>query len=927
MTAGAPTVRRFFLEGPLAPVFAVTLIFGASPALGAIAVAAVANASNGSGYGAPAVSSLSYSLSVPAGTDRVLIVSVGLANSPPCAAVPTVSGITYVGLALSQITTIVGTPICPDETTRSDQWWLVAPAAGTHDVIVTLSGNVQSIHSGALALTGVDQTLPVRNFAAASGRAASSTVTVASATGDLVVNTVGQGYGVASVGGGQTQQFLNNVDTGNPLNNSAAATAPGAAGTVTTTWTFGGPDEWQTISTSLVPSGTLPPLRLVWTTGTFSVDSGASAQSVEFARNPSVGDRMLVLAWGWDQAGATIPALAASDTAGNTYAVDAEVVQPTDHASAAILSAPITATGANFKVTVTSAAPTANIEAVALEYSGLGMPDRTGTNSGSSGSPTVSTSGATTTPDELVASAINIVQPASTNFQSIVPTTGFTSRASEWNSSSTEQAGDGSDRIVTTTGVKSNTWTTDPATFLWIAAIATYVVTPPPVATKLAFSVQPTSAGAGSAISPAVQVAVQDAIGTTVSISTASVTLAIGTNPGGGALGGAATTNAIAGIATFSNLSIDEAGAGYTLVASSGALTGATSAAFDISPGAAPDAGPSSDAGGDAGGGPFDGGGGGDAGGADGGGVVDGGGDGGGGALDGGDTRGDGGSDPVGRRRRASGRRTGRRQTIGARLVVWLLGGRDSGGACCAWYRLGPSPAPAAYPLLERRGLDGEAVASPASHDPGLTLAQNALTAAPTAAPRQMLPALENAASGATAASPVSGQARGPKAPKIAKHTAAGTSDAASARTPDMSGGRRACAASDTARDSTPRCTTQSAWPRVRLKLGRPCHAAKAAPASTKIPRPSPTARSFRRPRAPTPPSAPMNASPRIPRRGERASGTRGGTDTAATGPSTMGSMAGAQRVGEGTPNTVAAVAATEVIGWRANSPAGAFAL
>jgi len=41
------------------------------------------------------------------------------------------------------------------------------------------------------------------------------------------------------------------------------------------------------------------------------------------------------------------------------------------------------------------------------------------------------------------------------------------------------------------------------------------------------------------------------------------------------------------GVATFSNLRIDKAGTGYTLAASAGGLTGATSTAFDIAPGAA----------------------------------------------------------------------------------------------------------------------------------------------------------------------------------------------------------------------------------------------------------------------------------------------------------------------------------------------------
>lgn len=104
---------------------------------------------------------------------------------------------------------------------------------------------------------------------------------------------------------------------------------------------------------------------------------------------------------------------------------------------------------------------------------------------------------------------------------------------------------------------------------------------------QLVFGQQPSNAAAGSSISPAVTVQVQDASGNVVTSSTASVTMAIGTNAGGGTLGGTTTVNAVNGIATFSNLSINKVGTGYTLAASSGTLTGATSDAFNITPGTA----------------------------------------------------------------------------------------------------------------------------------------------------------------------------------------------------------------------------------------------------------------------------------------------------------------------------------------------------
>src|SRR5437773_1237297 len=106
-------------------------------------------------------------------------------------------------------------------------------------------------------------------------------------------------------------------------------------------------------------------------------------------------------------------------------------------------------------------------------------------------------------------------------------------------------------------------------------------------AAKVVFTVQPSNAAAGAVNTPAVQVAVQDAQGNTVTTATTSITLAIGTNPASGTLAGTPTVAAVNGVATFAKLSITNAGTSYTLTASATGLTGATSSAFNIGVGAA----------------------------------------------------------------------------------------------------------------------------------------------------------------------------------------------------------------------------------------------------------------------------------------------------------------------------------------------------
>src|SRR5205085_2714807 len=94
-------------------------------------------------------------------------------------------------------------------------------------------------------------------------------------------------------------------------------------------------------------------------------------------------------------------------------------------------------------------------------------------------------------------------------------------------------------------------------------------------ATKLGFTVQPSTAVAGVAISPAVTVAVQDQFGNTVTTSTANVTVALhGT--GQPTLFGTVTRAAVAGIATFNDSSIQTTST-YSLDTSTTAPVVATS--------------------------------------------------------------------------------------------------------------------------------------------------------------------------------------------------------------------------------------------------------------------------------------------------------------------------------------------------------------
>ena len=101
-------------------------------------------------------------------------------------------------------------------------------------------------------------------------------------------------------------------------------------------------------------------------------------------------------------------------------------------------------------------------------------------------------------------------------------------------------------------------------------------------AAKLVFGQQPTAAAHGDDLAPSVTVKVTDAFGNVLSGNTSNVTLAIVTGVAGAAFGGTLTQAAVSGVATFDDLTLDKAGS-YTIKATDGSLTLATSSSFVIS--------------------------------------------------------------------------------------------------------------------------------------------------------------------------------------------------------------------------------------------------------------------------------------------------------------------------------------------------------
>ena len=170
---------RYAFYGPsffyVAVVWCVALLFSWS-SLGSILI----DASSSTNLANASIANLTHSTA--AGTNRLLLVGVSLDSGSSAQ----VSSITYSGQAL----TLVGARTDAGNTVRMEIWSLVNPPVGTANVAVTLSAQTLGFIVGASTFTGVHQTSPLGTFTSAQGNSTAPSVTVTSATNELVFDAV-----------------------------------------------------------------------------------------------------------------------------------------------------------------------------------------------------------------------------------------------------------------------------------------------------------------------------------------------------------------------------------------------------------------------------------------------------------------------------------------------------------------------------------------------------------------------------------------------------------------------------------------------------------------------------------------------------------------------------------------------------------------
>ncbi|MGB5260438.1 MAG: DUF4347 domain-containing protein, partial [Gammaproteobacteria bacterium] len=164
------------------------------------------------------------------GTETLMIVGVSMDAQTGAS----VTGVTYNGSALSLLGTVQDT----GSNVRVELWQMVAPADGTHDVVVSFSqAMTEGGIAGIMTFNGVDQTTPLGGFASAQGIGTTASVNVSAAVGDMVFSTMGVDGSTDDVlnpAAGQTEYW----ETFQPGTEGAGSTKVATSTSETMSWTF-----------------------------------------------------------------------------------------------------------------------------------------------------------------------------------------------------------------------------------------------------------------------------------------------------------------------------------------------------------------------------------------------------------------------------------------------------------------------------------------------------------------------------------------------------------------------------------------------------------------------------------------------------------------------------------------------------------------
>ena len=200
--------------------------------------------------GSPAT--LTFAHTTAASTNLLMIVGVSINITNNNAA--TVSSVTWNGTAL----TLLGAHNDTGGTRRVEMWYQLAPATGTHNVVVRVNtgGVNEGVVAAALTFTGVDQTVPLGTFVSADGtNGAAVQLDVPSVVNGLILDTFAtDGTQTVTTPGPQVSRW--NVQRGNNTNPGVVGVGSTRVGapSVPIFESFTGTSNWSYGAVSINPT-------------------------------------------------------------------------------------------------------------------------------------------------------------------------------------------------------------------------------------------------------------------------------------------------------------------------------------------------------------------------------------------------------------------------------------------------------------------------------------------------------------------------------------------------------------------------------------------------------------------------------------------------------------------------------------------------
>lgn len=201
------------------------------------------------------VSSVTLSHVVGSGSNRILVVTVKSRDNSSATDLP-ITGITYNGVALTKIRSdMTGDP----NRVRTEIWYLVDPASGTHDVVVSFTGTVDRTVVSAYSMQGAKTTgVPDANAGSASAGTSVTTNITTVADGAIIIDAL---YTKDLVSpepeGTQIRREAVNVNS-NDDRTAGSTKKKATAGATSMSWTWTNSDDYAHSVASFAPSTGTP---------------------------------------------------------------------------------------------------------------------------------------------------------------------------------------------------------------------------------------------------------------------------------------------------------------------------------------------------------------------------------------------------------------------------------------------------------------------------------------------------------------------------------------------------------------------------------------------------------------------------------------------------------------------------------------------